>query len=110
LQESGDEMKTTLWLAALALCCGVLGAQSGPEIELQCPPGTAIASGSNDTNWPPLFLQSQWFARTMRVVNTGTATLTLGSSFTVTHQLQHADGHVGPNLEDHTGAGRVDVL
>ena len=48
-------MKTILWLAALMVCCGALKAQSGPEIELQCPPGTPIQSGSNDTNWPPLY-------------------------------------------------------
>lgn len=77
-------MKTILWLAALMVCCGALKAQSGPEIELQCPPGTPIQSGSNDTNWPPLYLQSQWFARTMRVVNTGGAALTIGAQFSVT--------------------------
>jgi len=82
--------------AALAACAGGLAAQSGPEVEFQCPPGTTVASGTPDTSWGTVYAQENYH-RTVRVLNLGDAPLTLGSTFTTTEtNCVHAQIHYGP--------------
>lgn len=75
-----DYLLATLAVAAvvtLALFGQRVAAQSGPEIELQCPPGTPIASGSTDSNWGATYAQGSLYYRTVRVLNLGDQDLTL---------------------------------
>ncbi|MCA8915641.1 MAG: hypothetical protein KDB90_09540 [Planctomycetes bacterium] len=64
-------------LILLLTFCGVLAAQGSPEIELQCPPGTPVASGSTVSNTGPSIVQGKGYYLTVRVVNVGTAPLTM---------------------------------
>ncbi len=78
-----ETLLALMGLAAMLALCGALAAQSGPEIELQCPPGTPIPSGSNDTSWQPTIAQGssgQLYYRTVRILNLGTSTLTLSGN------------------------------
>ncbi len=70
------------WLAvALALVllitlfAGALSAATGPEIEIQSPPGTPVLSGGTDSNWPTLFTGQQTYYHTYRLINLGDAPL-----------------------------------
>jgi hypothetical protein len=69
-----------LGLMLLLAVGGELFAQAAPEIELQCPPGTPIASGSTDTGWGPTYAQGELYYRSLRVLNLGNADLALQGS------------------------------
>lgn len=74
-------------VAALVLFGQQAGAQSGPEIELQCPPGTPIASGSTDSNWGATYAQGSLYYRTVRVLNLGDQDLVLTGNVNVSGKM-----------------------
>lgn len=70
------------WLACalglvllITLFAGALSAATGPEIEIQSPPGTPILSGGTDSNWPTLYTGQQTYYHTYRLINLGDAPL-----------------------------------
>lgn len=68
----------------VALFAGALAAQTGPEIEIQSPPGTPIQSGTTDANWPTLYTNQQIYYHTYRLINLGDAPLIVDTNPSIT--------------------------
>ena len=68
----------------ITLFAGALSATTGPEIEIQSPPGTPVLSGATDANWPTLYTNQQTYYHTYRLINLGDAPLIVDSNPSIT--------------------------